>query len=496
MDILEKSAVSSKKGKGVRVRFAPSPTGNLHVGGARTALFNWLFARQKSGKFILRLEDTDKERSKPEYEKDIIDGLAWLGLNWDEGPDCGGKSGPYRQSERTELYKKHVRTLLDSGNAYFCYCSPEELEQRRQEAMKNRTTPKYDGRCRELTDDKKRKLEAEGRKASIRFKRPAGDTVVHDLIRGDVQFKNENLDDFIIARADGTPTYNFTVVIDDALMRISHVIRGDDHLSNTPKQVLLYNALGFGIPQFAHLPLIWGKDRQRLSKRHGAASVIEYRNSGYLPEVLVNFMVLLGWAFDDKQQVFSAEELISKFSLEKVSRNPAIFDIEKLDWLSGYYLRQMSDDRIAELCLGDFQKRSLLPAEPSQDQKHYLEKIAGLEKERLKKLTDLADRADFFFTEVKIEEDLADKVLRQPGIKEMLSEWLKEIKTIEPFEAGRLDQTARKFVEIRGKKLVELAQAIRVAVTGKMVSAGLFETMAILGRDKCCNRIEAAIKTL
>ncbi|MGB9613702.1 MAG: glutamate--tRNA ligase, partial [Candidatus Margulisiibacteriota bacterium] len=307
----------------VRVRFAPSPTGALHIGGARTALFNWLFARNQKGKFILRIEDTDRSRSTLEAEQAIFDGLEWLGIDWDEGPRVGGSFGPYFQTERKEIYQKYAQQLLAEGKAYFCFCTPEELEQKRKEAEARKEAPRYDGHCRKLSEAEiKKKLES-GIPKVIRFLLPPiGETKVEDLIRGKVVFKNELLDDFVLLKSDGYPTYNFACVIDDHLMEITHVIRGDDHLSNTPRQILLYQAFGWELPKFAHIPMILGKDRTRLSKRHGATSVIAYRDQGYLPEAVINYIAKLGWGYKD-QEIFSREELIEKFSLEGVNKNPA-----------------------------------------------------------------------------------------------------------------------------------------------------------------------------
>ncbi|MFY9204018.1 MAG: glutamate--tRNA ligase, partial [Limnochordia bacterium] len=336
----------------VRVRFAPSPTGYLHVGGARTALFNYLYAKHHHGVFVLRIEDTDLARSTEASTRAILDSMAYLGLDWDEGPEKGGDYGPYFQSQRLELYKEYAEKLLSMGRAYECYCTPEELDQIRQEAAAQGRDPKYDGRCRNLTDTQRREFVRQGRKPVIRFKADfEGTTLVDDLIRGQVIFDNNQLDDFVIIKSDGMPTYNFAVVIDDALMRITHVIRGEDHLSNTPKQIQIYQALGFAVPQFAHIPMILGPDRTRLSKRHGATSVGQFQEEGYLAEAMVNYLALLGWAYDDSQTIFSKTELIEKFSLSKVSKNPAVFDLAKLQWMNGVYIRELSLDELYQRTL-------------------------------------------------------------------------------------------------------------------------------------------------
>ena len=316
----------------VRVRFAPSPTGYLHVGGARTALFNWLFARQHGGVFVLRIEDTDLARSTEESTQAILDSLQYLGLDWDEGPKKGGSFGPYFQSERLELYKKYANQLMEMGRAYKCYCTPEELDKKREEQIKRGEGTHYDRHCLHLSEEEKARLEEEGRIPVIRFKSlDEGVTEVDDLIRGLVRFDNvAQVDDFVIMKSDGMPTYNFAVVIDDALMQISHVIRGEDHLSNTPKQIQIYQALGFPVPKFAHIPMILGPDRALLSKRHGATSVMQFKENGYLSPAMVNYLALLGWSYDDSQTIFPIPELVEKFSLDKVSKNPAVFDIQKL----------------------------------------------------------------------------------------------------------------------------------------------------------------------
>jgi len=334
----------------VRVRFAPAPTGYLHLGSARAALFNFLFAKGRKGVFILRIEDTDKERSREEYEEDILEGLRWLNLSWDEGPDKGGEFGPYRQSEREDIYKRYAKILLDKEIAYPCYCTEEELRERRREDLKQKKAPKYDGRCRGLSKEERENFEKRGRKPTLRFKVSSQILEVLDLIRSKVVFDTSLIGDFIITRQDGTSSFIFANVLDDALMKVTHVIRGDDHLSNTPRQVLLYQALGLPLPEFAHIPMILAPDRSKLSKRHGAVSVGEYKKKGYLPEALVNYLALLGWSPErSTQEFFSLKELTEQFSLRRVSKSGAIFDFKKLDWMNGCYLRKSSLDRITKL---------------------------------------------------------------------------------------------------------------------------------------------------
>jgi len=340
----------------VRVRFAPSPTGSLHIGGARTALFNWLFARKHDGVFVLRLEDTDLLRSSEESSAGIIDGLQWLGLNWDEGPETGGSYGPYRQSERLPVYRKYLEQLVADGQAYYCFCSNEELQQEKEAARNGKRDYKYSGRCRELTSEEVQQRLSQGLKPVIRIKAPDNGTcVVHDLIRGDVEFNYVLMDDFIIAKSDGWPTYNFAVVVDDASMDITHVIRAEEHLSNTPKQLLIYESLGLTPPLFAHVSMILAPDRSKLSKRHGATSVQEFREQGYLPEALVNYLALLGWSSGDDRDFWSLDELVAEFDLENISRSPAVYDIEKLTWMNGNYLGKADSERLLSLVSNDNQ---------------------------------------------------------------------------------------------------------------------------------------------
>lgn len=457
----------------VRTRFAPSPTGYLHIGGARTALFNWLFAKHHGGKFILRIEDTDRERSKQEYLRDILDSLSWLGLRWDEGP--------YFQSERMDLYRQWAFKLLEEGKAYRCYCTPEELEQMRKKALEEGKKPKYDGRCRYRKDHPEKPF-------AIRFKVPLdGTTVVEDLLRGKVSFKNEELDDLIILRSDGTPTYNFCVVIDDALMGITHVIRGDDHLNNTPKQVLLYRALGLDPPKFAHVPLILGTDRTRLSKRHGATAVSAYREMGFLPEAMVNYLARLGWSYGD-QEVFSLEELIEKFSLENVSRSPAVFDVDKLLWLNSHYIKALPAEEIARRLILHLEKRGL---EVEFDSK-LIEAVKSLQP-RSKTLEEMAEQAlIYYLPPFSYEEEATRKYFTGKG-KAFLQAFKDSLKEI-PFSPQELEKVFRSLADSIGIKTRDAAQAVRLSLTGKTVSPGLFEVMMVIGKEECIRRMERAIQ--
>jgi glutamyl-tRNA synthetase len=465
----------------VRVRFAPSPTGYLHIGGARTALFNWLFARHHGGVFILRIEDTDRSRSTEEYINAIVDGMRWLGLDWDEGP--------YRQTERMEIYQSYLQRLIDEGKAYYCYCTPEELEQRRQEAIKVGKTPKYDGRCRELNNP------PAGRTPAVRFRMPeAGQTIVDDLIHGKVAYPNEMFDDFIIMRSDGTPTYNFVVVVDDVDMRITHVIRGDDHLNNTPKQIHIYNALGFQIPKFAHLPMILGSDKTRLSKRHGATSVQAYREMGYLPEALLNYLARLGWSYGD-QEIFTKEELIEKFSLEGVSKAAAVFNPDKLLWLNGQHLKNTPTEKLCELVKPFLQKEGLIESDQQVDHQ-WLRKAVESQKERAKTLVELAKVMRYYFVEeIEYEEDAKKKFLNEKTLP-YLVDLLEELKRLEQFTEQTLQEVFSSIINKYGIKLKQLAQPVRVAVTGGTKSPGIFEVLEIVGRDRIIKRIQKAIDTI
>lgn len=470
----------------VRVRFAPSPTGYLHIGGARTALFNWLYARHHNGVFILRIEDTDRERSTEEAIHAIINGMSWLGLNWDEGP--------FRQTDRLDRYRQESERLLAEGKAYKCYCTPEELEERRKAALERKEAPKYDRRCLTLTSDERQACELEGRKPVIRFSCPdEGLTMVNDLVKGEVIFENKNLDDFIMVRADGIPTYNFAVVVDDYDMSISHVIRGDDHLSNTPRQILLYQALDYSVPEFAHLPMILGPDKTRLSKRHGATAVEAYRDEGYLPQALINYLALLGWGYED-QTIFAQDELIQKFSLEGVGKSPAVFDPAKLEWMNGVYIRELSAEELAEL-MKPFMKNAGLPLELYEDA--WYVRLAEVTRERVTKLSDIASLSDFFFHRVQYDPAAVQKVLKKEGVPEVLEKAIEILSSMAfPFESHEIEKRLRGLVEETGLKAKMVFQPIRVAITGRTISPPLFETIELLGRDATLERLSEAVKLL
>lgn len=461
----------------VRVRFAPSPTGHLHIGGARTALFNWLFARHHNGKFILRIEDTDRSRSTEEFIESIIEALKWLGLDWDEGP--------YRQTDRIDIYREYAYKLLREGKAYRCYCTPEELETRRQEALKEGKTPRYDRRCREIEEELNKPY-------AIRFKMPLeGETVVDDLVKGAVVFKNSEIEDLVILRSDETPTYNFCVVVDDYEMKITHVIRGEDHLNNTPKQIHIYHALGISPPQFAHIPMILGQDRARLSKRHGATSVLAYRDEGYLPEAVINFLARLGWSYGD-QEIFTREELIRYFSLSQVGKANAVFNAEKLLWLNSEYIKFTPEERLFELVKPFLIKEGYLEEGKEIDLKWASRAIRSL-KERCRTLKELAHAMRYYLLEyVEIEPKAREKYINSETIP-VLRELYEKLESLEDFKQEKIEEIFMEFVNKRGYKLGQIAQPVRVAITGSTVSPGIYEVLELVGKERTLKRIRRVL---
>ena len=468
----------------IRVRFAPSPTGYLHIGGARTALFNLLYARNTKGSFVLRIEDTDRTRSTDEYINAIIEGMKWLGLDWDEGP--------FRQTDRFDVYRNYAYKLLKEGRAYYCYCSPEDLEARRKAAMAQGKSVKYDGRCRNLAEGQEAGSKGQG---TVRFKMPRqGQTVVEDLIHGKVVFENEQLDDLIILRSDGTPTYNLTVVVDDVDMRITHIIRGDDHLNNTPKQIQLYQAFGYAVPKFAHLPMILGADKTRLSKRHGATSVMAYHEMGYLSEALVNYLVRLGWSYGD-QEVFTREELIKHFSFEHVGKAAAVFNPEKLLWLNSQYIMSSAPEKIAELVLPFLVKENII-AEGQPIDMTWLAKAVKTLQERAKTLVELAKSLRYYIADEVIFDDKARKKFLNEKNRDILEELKEDISSLSEFSLPELEKLFKSVVEKYGVKLGALAQPVRVAVTGGTESPGIYEVLDVLGKEKALRRLEKAISLI
>jgi len=482
-----------KKPGAVRVRIAPSPTGYLHIGLARTALFNYLFAKQNQGSFILRIEDTDQERSSVEFEEDIIDNLKWLGLEWSEGPDLGGVHGPYRQSQRTEIYRKYIEKLLAEKKAYYCFCSEDELEAQRQYQMSIGEAPRYSGKCASLPEATVKKYLKEGKDSAIRFKVPAKKVTFNDLIRGKLEFNSELLGDIVIAKDLKTPLYNFAVVVDDFEMRISHVIRGEDHIPNTPKQILLQEALGFTYPIYAHLPLILGSDRAKMSKRESATAVSEYRKEGYLPESLVNFMAFLGWNPGDEREIYSLASLVKEFSLEKVQKGGAVFNLKRLDFLNGFYIRQKSIEKLTQLCFPYLKEAGLAKEEGALSGD--ISKMVSLYQERLKKLSEIVELTDFFFKEkLDYDKDLLKwKKMSDKEVKENLDKSEKILSKMkeEEWNKENLENLLLKEAE-KERNRGELLWPLRVALTGKEASAGPFEVAEVLGKEKTLKRLKEA----
>lgn len=484
------------KNKNIRVRFAPSPTGYLHIGGARTALFNWLYARHYGGTFVLRIEDTDLLRSTPEAVDAILDGMRWLGLDWDEGPGIGGKYGPYFQTQRLNLYTPFINKLLESGRAYYCYCSAEELSDRREEQLAGGKPSVYDRKCLNLNETERERLEKEGKKPAIRLKMPDKKIIVNDLIKGNMEFEGSLLSDFVIIKSDGVPTYNFAVVIDDILMKISLIMRGDDHISNTPKQIIIYQALGIDLPEFAHIPMIMGPDNARLSKRHGATSVIEYQKMGFLPEAVINYIAHLGWSSGTNQEIFTISELIEGFALEKISNHSAIFDMEKLNWYNNEYLKNLDDEKYVELLIPFLKEAGLVELPLNDEKKEWLKKIVSLMKSRVRNFKQFLEYGDYYFTDDFSIEDKGMTILEQSGVKNVLTDLVKYIKKIDKWNEENIESKVREMASELNLKGKDIIHPTRIALSGKTVGPSLFSLMEILGKDKNINRLEKTIKKI
>ncbi|WP_427113037.1 glutamate--tRNA ligase [Megasphaera sueciensis] len=477
--------------KEVRVRFAPSPTGPFHIGGARSALFNYLVAKHTNGKFVLRIEDTDQKRSTRESEENIKASLQWLGINWDEGIDVGGLYGPYRQMERLDLYQKYTDQLIAEGKAYYCFCTPEELEVERQAQMDKGETPVYSGKCRDLPKETIEQYLREGRPHVVRIVTPKNEILaVDDLVRGHVEFDSNIVGDYVIVKSDGIPVYNYCVVLDDALMHITHVIRAEEHLSNTPRQLVLYHALGFPVPQFAHVSLILGKDKKKMSKRHGATSVEQYKNMGYLPEALFNFLGLLGWTPDSDQEIFSKEELIEQFSLDRVAKNPAVFDIEKLNWINFHYMKQLNEDQLYAICLPHLQAAGYVAEKPDMEESAWLKQMIWALREHVQYGAQIVEPAKVFFTEDYMPENEETAAVLQeetaPAVLEMFRQELLSLPAVTPDTVQPLFKKIQKGLKIKGKFVY---MPIRVAVTGVMHGPDLNVIVALMGRDKVLERL-------
>jgi len=482
----------------IRVRFAPSPTGFLHIGGVRTALFNYLFARHNKGVFMLRIEDTDEERSTAESVKAIFDGMEWTKLNWDEGPMRDGSEigphKPYLQSARADqgIYKKYIDQLLAEGKAYKCYCTPEELEAARQEAIAKKLPPRYNGKCKHLTGAQRAELEAKGRKPAVRFNMPKeGLAGWNDLIRGEVVFASKDLYDLVIQKTSGYPTYNFACVIDDHLMDITHVIRGDDHISNTPAQIQMYRAFGWNPPEFAHLSMIHGPDGTKLSKRHGATSVIEYQKMGYLPEAVVNYLALLGWSTSDSQQIFAPGELEQKFDIKGCQKSPAIFDPAKLEWMNGEYIRMAPVGKVTDLAM-PFIKEAGIKVDGVPREK--LEAVIELEHEKYKRLTEVPGLIKFFFAEPEFDPAAVEKVLKKPEARGVLEGMAEAYEKLTPFAEAELEKAARDYAASKNLKTGQIFHPVRVAVSGLTHGPTLFKMLELMGKDVVVKRLKNAVK--
>ena len=481
--------------KPVRVRFAPSPTGTLHVGGARTAIYNWAFARSVGGTFVLRIDDTDPERSTEENTQQILRSLEWLGIDWDEGPLKGGSFGPYYQTQRNANYQAALKKMIDESNAYPCFCSAEELAQKREAARKKGGFSGYDRTCRYIDPEVASARIAAGEPHVWRLKVPDdhGPVIVDDIVRGATEFPITALDDFVLARSDGTPTYNFATVVDDGDMEMTHIIRGDDHLANTPRQILVFEALGYDVPRFAHLSMIWGADGKKLSKRHGATSVEAYADMGYLPESLLNYLALLGWSLDGETTIVPADVLKKEFSLERISKNPAIFDVQKLEWMNGTYIREMSNQDFARRMADLLIEAGLISENDYAEKTAWFEELAPLVSERIKLMTEVVPMISFLFTDtVEIDEKARTKVLEKDGARVSLETALPLIKdahwTLEDLDASL--HTMPETLELKPRIVF---QALRVAITGTMVSPPLFESIFLLGKERAVKRIEAVL---
>ena len=476
--------------KPVRVRYAPSPTGYPHVGNIRTALFNWLFARHEGGKFIVRIEDTDVARTVEGAVDTILDSLRWLGMDWDEGP--------YYQSQRLKLYHEAAQRLISQGDAYHCYCSPQRLEEMRTEQQRRKQPPGYDRRCRDLSDKEGAQKKAEGITPVVRFRTPLeGNTEFSDVIWGEVAFEHSTIDDFVLLKSDGYPTYHLANIVDDHDMEISHVLRAEEWLSSTPRHLLMYRALGFEPPRFAHLPMILGPDRAKLSKRHGAVSITDYRDQGYLPEAMVNFLALLGWSLDDKTEIFSRQELIKNFSLERVSRTAAVFNGDKLNWMNGVYIRSLTADGFYQAA-EPYLMRDEAAGKAAIANEGYARDILPLVQERAKTLAEIAELTEFFFVE-ELDYDpalLIGKKMTQESSLQALEISRQRLEKLAAFDTESLEGVLRPLAEELGLKAGQLFGALRVAVTGRTAAPPLFQTMAVLGKERCLKRIATALDML
>lgn len=484
----------------VRVRYAPSPTGHLHIGGARTALFNYLFARHHNGKFIVRIEDTDIERNVAGGEQSQLENLKWLGIEYDESVDKDGGYGPYRQTERLDIYRQYTNELLEKGYAYKCFCTPEELEQER-EAQKAAgiAAPQYSGKCRHLTPEQIKQLEAEGKPYTIRVKVPEGKVYeFEDMVRGRVSFESKDIGDWVIVKANGIPTYNFAVVIDDHLMKITHVFRGEEHLSNTPKQLMIYEYFGWETPQYAHLTLIVNENRKKLSKRDESIIqfVSQYKELGYLPEAMFNFFALLGWSPEGEEEIFTKEELIRIFDVSRLSKSPSMFDKQKLTWMNNQYIKKLDLDRLVELSLPHLVKAGRLPEQMSDEQREWARNLIALYQEQMSYGAEIVELSELFFKKDIEYNEEAKEVLAEEQVPEVLSAFLEEVKPLEPFTVDAIKAAIKSVQKTTGQKGKKLFMPIRVATTGQTHGPELPLAIQLLGKEIVINRLEKAIRSI
>lgn len=476
----------------IRVRYAPSPTGHLHIGNARTALFNYLFARNKGGKFIIRIEDTDKKRNIEGGEESQLKYLQWLGIDWDESVDKEGAFGPYRQSERNDIYEKYYTELLEKGHAYKCYCTEEEIEAEREAQVEKGETPAYSGKCRHLTTEEKAKLEAEGRQPSIRFLVPKGKVFTfNDMVKGNVSFEADGIGDHVIVKKDGTPTYNFAVTIDDHLMEISHVLRGDDHISNTPKQLMIYEALGWEAPTFGHMTLIVNESRKKLSKRDESIIqfIEQYEELGYLPEALFNFIALLGWSPSGEEELFTKEEFITIFDADRLSKSPALFDKQKLTWMNNQYVKKLDIERLVSIALPHLVKAGLVSEQRTEAEEQWVRGLIALYQEKMSYGAEIVELTEIFFAEETVLDEEAKAVISEEQVSEVLSAFLSEIDQLNDFKAEEIKAAMKAVQKATGHKGKKLFMPIRVAITGQTHGPDLPQAIELFGKEKVKTRL-------
>jgi nondiscriminating glutamyl-tRNA synthetase len=478
----------------VRVRYAPSPTGHLHIGNARTALFNYLFARNQNGKFIIRIEDTDQKRNIEGGEESQLRYLKWLGIEWDESIDVGGEYGPYRQSERTEIYQKYTEELLEKGLAYHCYCTSEELEKEREEQQANSQMPRYSGKCRNLTAEQRAELEAEGREPSIRFRVPSNTEIKwNDIVKDEVSFESEGIGDFVIVKKDGTPTYNYAVAIDDHLMKMTHVLRGDDHISNTPKQILVYEALGWTPPVFGHMTLIVNENRRKLSKRDESIIqfIEQYKELGYLPEALFNFITMLGWSPVGEEEIFSKEQFIEIFDPARLSKSPALFDTSKLRWMNNQYMKQLDLDEVVALSVPHLVKAGKVEETRDAETEQWVRDLVALYQEQMSFGAEIVELTEMFFKKEIDYSEEAKAVLAEEQVPEVLKAFAEEISSLEEFSADEIKAATKAVQKATGQKGKKLFMPIRVATTGETHGPELPKAISLLGKETVLARLES-----